>query len=206
MVGGRCTTYVSPGARLPSDMIELSAGARKGDSGGPILNQQGQLAGVLFGSVLGRTSGSHCLRVRQFLHPVMQRFDALPTNNPTMIAARDRRPPASRLASSAQRAPTATIAANGNSANSNGRWRSNGGQPTSGVSSSEPAEGDRVPWRPRPHRESDFAAPPRPGRPEAEQVEMEVPIPDNLWEESQSILAIIGLIAICFHTLRWIAK
>ena len=48
-------------------MIELSAPARNGDSGGPILNSRGELAGVLFGSAFGRTSGSYCGRLRWFI-------------------------------------------------------------------------------------------------------------------------------------------
>ncbi|MBN2025024.1 MAG: trypsin-like peptidase domain-containing protein [Pirellulales bacterium] len=67
---GRCLRYWSPGGHLPNEVIELSAGARNGDSGGPILNQQGELAGVLFGASWGKTMGSHCMRVRQFLTPV----------------------------------------------------------------------------------------------------------------------------------------
>ena len=46
----------------PVEMVELSAAARKGDSGGPILNSRGELAGVLFGAGFGRTTGSYCGR------------------------------------------------------------------------------------------------------------------------------------------------
>jgi len=66
-VSGRCTQYVAPGANFPFEMVELSAGARQGDSGGPIFNTSGQLAGVLFGESHGKTSGSVCGRVHQFL-------------------------------------------------------------------------------------------------------------------------------------------
>lgn len=64
---GRCLQYLSPGQNQPPEMIELSVGARQGDSGGPILNTQGQLAGVLFGASWGRTAGSSCRRVQTFL-------------------------------------------------------------------------------------------------------------------------------------------
>ena len=64
---GKCTQYVSPGLRMPFEMVEVSVAARQGDSGGPILNQQGELAGVLFGAGWGRTSGSYSGRVRKFL-------------------------------------------------------------------------------------------------------------------------------------------
>jgi hypothetical protein len=66
-VTGRCTQYVSPGGNQPFEMIELSAPARNGDSGGPILNSRGELAGVLFGSSFGRTAGSYCGRLRWFI-------------------------------------------------------------------------------------------------------------------------------------------
>jgi len=64
---GRCTQYVAPGARFPLEMVELSAEARQGDSGGPIFNAEGELAGVLFGAGQGVTMGSYGGRVRQFL-------------------------------------------------------------------------------------------------------------------------------------------
>lgn len=66
-VSGRCTQYVAPGRNMPYEMVEVSAEARQGDSGGPILNERGELAGVLFGAGGGTTSGSFCGRVRWFL-------------------------------------------------------------------------------------------------------------------------------------------
>lgn len=67
---GRCLQYLSPGRNQPPEMIELSVAARQGDSGGPILNSQGELAGVLFGASWGRTAGSSCRRVHTFLESV----------------------------------------------------------------------------------------------------------------------------------------
>jgi|GEM_PF-872932 len=64
---GRCLQYLSPARNAPPEMIELSVAARQGDSGGPILNSRGELAGVLFGASWGRTAGSSCRRVRTFL-------------------------------------------------------------------------------------------------------------------------------------------
>jgi hypothetical protein len=69
---GRCTQYVSPGINLPFEMVEASATARQGDSGGPMINQHGELAGVLFGSSTGVTSGSYIGRVRWFLESVQK--------------------------------------------------------------------------------------------------------------------------------------
>jgi hypothetical protein len=68
---GRCTQYLAPGVEFPHEMVELAAEARQGDSGGPILNERGELAGVLFGSGPGYTSGSYGGRVLKFLATVV---------------------------------------------------------------------------------------------------------------------------------------
>ncbi len=60
--------YVAPSPQAPFDMIEVAATARQGDSGGPIVNENGELAGVLFGTGGGRTTGSHVDRLRMFLN------------------------------------------------------------------------------------------------------------------------------------------
>jgi hypothetical protein len=67
---GQCIQYVAPGGNRPYEMVELSAQARQGDSGGPIFNERGELAGVLFGSSHGTTSGSYCGRVQRFVDSV----------------------------------------------------------------------------------------------------------------------------------------
>jgi S1-C subfamily serine protease len=98
---GRCTQYVAPGTNRPFEMVELSARARNGDSGGPIFNSRGELAGVLFGSASGRTTGSYCGRVRWFLGPIVDDFrraDALwiaqhPPGDSTLQAALSARGP-----------------------------------------------------------------------------------------------------------------
>ena len=64
---GECVGYAAPDAGFPQEMIDVSVPARKGDSGGPIVNSQGQVAGVLFGSGGGLTTGTHVGRLRQFL-------------------------------------------------------------------------------------------------------------------------------------------
>ncbi len=76
-VSGRCTQYVAPGSNMPFEMVELAAHARSGDSGGPILNRRGELAGVLFGAASGHTTGSYCGRVRWFLAPLRDEFERL---------------------------------------------------------------------------------------------------------------------------------
>lgn len=91
---GRCVQYISPGSNHPFEMLELSASARDGDSGGPIFNNQGELAGVLFGAARGRTAGSFCGRVRWFLDSVAPRFDALSTPPTDTMIAQDLPTPA----------------------------------------------------------------------------------------------------------------
>jgi hypothetical protein len=85
MTSGRCTQYLAPGVEFPYEMVELSAEARQGDSGGPILNDRGELAGVLFGSGPGYTSGSYGGRVLKFLATVVPGGapgnDGLPNNS-----------------------------------------------------------------------------------------------------------------------------
>jgi hypothetical protein len=85
---GYVRAYNSPSIDLPQEFIELSAEARHGDSGGPIINQQGELCGVLFGSAPGYTCGAYGGRVRQFLATV------IPGGEP----GSDTAPPASAIA------------------------------------------------------------------------------------------------------------
>ncbi len=73
-VSGVCSQYVSPGLSQPHEMVELKAVARQGDSGGPIFNTEGELAGVLFGAGWRTTAGSYSGRVKQFLDPVVGRM------------------------------------------------------------------------------------------------------------------------------------
>ena len=76
---GPCTQYLAPGSGYPMEFVELSATARQGDSGGPIFNTRGELAGVLFGQNEGRTIGSCSKRLRTFLTSVgSSGFQAMP--------------------------------------------------------------------------------------------------------------------------------
>lgn len=85
-VSGACTQYLSPSQQHPHEIVELAAAARQGDSGGPIFNARGELAGVLFGSAGNTTSGSYGPRVLKFLEPLLQSeaaVDAPPGAAPT---------------------------------------------------------------------------------------------------------------------------
>ncbi len=89
-VKGICTQYLAPKLNLPRELVELRAAARQGDSGGPIFNSRGELAGVLFGSGGSETMGSYCGRVREFLAPLKEPFYRLPIPQgmaPQLLAA-----------------------------------------------------------------------------------------------------------------------
>jgi len=66
-LSGRCIQYYAPRQDFPQQMVELDVEARQGDSGGPIFNYRGELAGVLFGAGQGTTLGSFGGRVDTFL-------------------------------------------------------------------------------------------------------------------------------------------
>jgi hypothetical protein len=83
-VSGICSQYVSPGLSQPAEMVELKAVARQGDSGGPIFNQEGELAGVLFGAGWRTTAGSYSGRVKKFLDPVVGRMQKSQIEKPTV--------------------------------------------------------------------------------------------------------------------------
>jgi hypothetical protein len=67
---GEVTEYLSPTRGHPKQWIECRAAARNGDSGGPMFNASGELAGVLFGEARGLTCGSCSTRLRLFLASV----------------------------------------------------------------------------------------------------------------------------------------
>lgn len=107
-ITGRCTQYVAPGNNMPFEMVELSAAARNGDSGGPILNSRGQLAGVLFGAAGGTTTGSYCGRVRMFLATVTDQFREVSPGE-TMIAQSVETPAAPRVGDDFQWRPDRAV-------------------------------------------------------------------------------------------------
>jgi hypothetical protein len=126
---GSCTQYLSPGGNLPNEMVELAASAREGDSGGPILNSRGELAGVLFGTGMGRTMGSYCGRVRWFVASVADDFNRLA--DPSLMIARQPPPAAPPLAAiAAASAPPVARAAELAPAPHNTRQAANMPSPT----------------------------------------------------------------------------
>ncbi|HWB09074.1 MAG TPA: serine protease [Pirellulales bacterium] len=150
LASGRCTNYLAPNTRLPREMVELAAAARQGDSGGPIFNQQGELAGVLWGEGNGFTTGSYCGRVRQFLASVLPPESA--DGERQMVAV----PPRAAVRRGAQASMAAVSHAQ--PAGDGAGWpdetvlarRPGGGRPSSEVSqidSPMPADGQAFDWQ-----------------------------------------------------------
>jgi Trypsin-like peptidase domain len=91
IAAGRCTAYYAPRRNFPQEMLELDVEARQGDSGGPIFNSRGELAGVLFGAGQGTTLGSYAPRVSNFLATLAP--DIGQANDQAQVAIADRPAP-----------------------------------------------------------------------------------------------------------------
>ena len=111
---GRCVRYLAPenptdGSAALKEMIEVSVSARKGDSGGPILNQKGELAGVLFGSdMIRNTAGSFSGRVSQFLRGTQSEMAGLPERPESHFASIEKNGPLHLLRDSRNAVPQTT--------------------------------------------------------------------------------------------------
>lgn len=91
LAGGHCLMYVVLSDKekkksLPAEFLDVSTFARDGDSGGPIFNAKGELAGVLCASNEETTVGSYSGRVRKFLHQSYEKMQRLP-EDPLMLFA-----------------------------------------------------------------------------------------------------------------------
>lgn len=73
-VAGRVLGYARTGGTDGYETLVVSGAARPGDSGGPILNSQGELVAVLWGTDRTRIVGTYCGRVRNFLDAARQRL------------------------------------------------------------------------------------------------------------------------------------
>jgi hypothetical protein len=73
---GEALGYVTTLGSHGCETLELSGSARQGDSGGPVLDQQGHLAAVLFGTNGRVVDATYCGRVREFLRGLSPRFAA----------------------------------------------------------------------------------------------------------------------------------
>ncbi|MBQ7111371.1 MAG: trypsin-like peptidase domain-containing protein [Thermoguttaceae bacterium] len=73
---GRSPALTPEGALL-YETLAVDKGVRQGDSGGPIFNRYGELAGVLWGSNGESTMGTYCIRVQYFLTQAIDRLARL---------------------------------------------------------------------------------------------------------------------------------
>jgi len=194
---GRCTQYVSPGGKHAFEMVELSTPARQGDSGGPIFNRRGELAGVLFGSAAGTTSGSYCGRVDRFLAPVVARLEQLERRTPEsggeqLIASREPRPGA----------PTASIRAPAPHRPSSSPPTASVGPAGTGDTQVAPPPDQLVAEQPLNSRE--LTAPGPNSR------ELRDPAPGAagppLWDQIETLLAAVGLLAIFVQVIRFLGR
>ena len=105
---GQCVRYMSltKDETDPHDIMEVSVSARKGDSGGPILNQKEELAGVLFGSdMVQNTAGSYCGRVSLFLIETQGKMVGLPNRPESYFASIEKTGPLYSLRESRNAVP-----------------------------------------------------------------------------------------------------
>jgi hypothetical protein len=180
-------------------MVELSAPARNGDSGGPIFNSRGELAGVLFGTAGGETAGSYSGRVRWFLTPVINDFQRLqpdgallaaatsgPSNQSGTLAA------AARTPGPARPAPLASIHAGPTRIGPDIPGTGPALVPSSSIQAESPAGMAQVPESGIP------VAIPAPAGDAGQQA----PSEDGFWEQVKNVLAAVGAVAILFHALR----
>ncbi len=77
-------------ALLPGETIQIGTGIRHGDSGGPILNKYGELAGLLWGSDGYMALGTFCLRLQAFLTQAQYRLMSLQLTAPEFFAKSER--------------------------------------------------------------------------------------------------------------------
>lgn len=95
---GQARGYVRAEGTSTFETLELSGMARQGDSGGPVFNQRGELAAVLWGTNGRIVGGTYCGRIRIFLSRVF--------GNPAGKAPRSQNPVPQKPAS---QNPTPTL-------------------------------------------------------------------------------------------------
>jgi hypothetical protein len=153
-------------------MVELDVEARQGDSGGPIFNQQGELAGVLFGAGEGTTIGSFAPRVESFLASLAP--DIGGNRVDTQIAAADRAAPAVHPVDK-EIHRTASTEAN---------------------LATLPDDRPSSPWRPAPSQTHTEPAA------STEVAALDQPASGDWFERIKSALALVGLVAVALQLIR----
>jgi S1-C subfamily serine protease len=185
---GRCTQYVAPGTSFPYEMVEVAVSARQGDSGGPIFNSRGELAGVLFGEGHGRTSGSYCGRVQWFLSSVVPNS---PDKSQRIAAGFDRppqpvvsQPLVAETKSQARQAAAAPITPIGSP-------RIRAVPLPSGAPAAAPTAASTRPVEPR--------------LPEPQFLGWQDLAGETTGDQVKTVLAAVGALAIILHGLRWLS-
>ncbi len=179
---GRCTTYYAPRPDYPLEMVELDVEARQGDSGGPIFNQQGELAGVLFGAGQGTTLGSYAPRVGNFLATLAP--DIGQAKDQAQVAVADRPAPNVQKPSDNQRQ---LIASN---------------YPSMPWMPPEHRSKDQVSDPPSPARANLAMAPAEPAAADSGPPPTNDPPPDDWYQALKSALAVVGLVAIAAQLVK----
>jgi len=211
-MAGRCVKYHTPGGNLPHEIIEVDVEARRGDSGGPICNSRGEIAGILFGAAGntwsgGYTMGSYCGRVRQFLAAAYLDFQRLPGNTMMVAEAPVPLPPPPMTAIATTLPPSAE-----NYSPIFPSEETASGSPLRPVAKTGPfsapsAAGGKITV----NRPSSPALVPSPSSSQVAQVlpatlaPQTEPIP-CLTDQIKTILAVIGFISILFHGLRLVGS
>jgi hypothetical protein len=75
---GRARGYTQSPKTSTSETLCLSGSARDGDSGGPVLNERGELVGVLWGTDGQTVRATYCGRIRKFLACLLPNLGAPP--------------------------------------------------------------------------------------------------------------------------------
>jgi hypothetical protein len=81
-VRGTLAGYRSTSGGTSNETLEMSGAARDGDSGGPVFNGRGELAGVLWGTDKRVIEATYCGRVRQFFIETLRRAGQPPPPGP----------------------------------------------------------------------------------------------------------------------------
>jgi hypothetical protein len=221
-IAGRCVKYHTPGGNLPHEILEVDVEARRGDSGGPICNSRGEIAGILFGAAGnpwsgGYTMGSYCGRVRQFLAVAYLDFQRLPVGSSVISQSTARQPATSAaIASSSPPSkegsigfvvqPRQSLPESPMSPARAGAYSQSLGEKTGPVRASFAADGKTDGRGPS----SSSPALPSPASPVAQlspvtpASQSEVPL--SLADQIKSVLAVIGIIAILFHGMRLVGS
>jgi len=213
-VMGRCVKYHTPGGNLPHEILEVDVEARRGDSGGPICNSRGEIAGILFGAAGnlwsgGYTMGSYCGRVRQFLAVAYVDFQRLPGNT-TMVAqaAAPQPPPVTATATPPPSAETYSAAVTSPSRQALPETPVFSAERTVAGSPFGPSvAGGKIAV----NRPSSPVLVPAPSNSPVAQVSPAAVAPQtelfsSRGDQIKTILAVIGIIAIFFHGLRLVGS